>query len=177
MIVVSTGTNGAAFDRLLSAVATLEPHEAMIVQHGPGLIRIPGATCVPYLTFDEYVDHVVSARLVITHGGVGSVLVSLMHGKRPIVMPRTAIRGEAIDDHQVDFAQRLGALGLLTLVEDDAELRAAVSAASAGSALEPRIRRGALASDLERFILGRVDRATIHESGVVPPPTPPEPNA
>ena len=49
-----------------------------------------------------------------------------------IVMPRRHELGEAVDDHQVGLARRLGASGLVTLVEDQAQLTAAVTGEPSG---------------------------------------------
>jgi len=122
VILVTTGTNGAPFDRLLRAVDSIESDEPVVVQHGPSQIRPAGATCVGYLSFDELVEQIRGARVVITHGGVGSVVVALMHERRPVVVPRLARFGEAVDDHQLAFGRRLRADGLITLVDDVSRL-------------------------------------------------------
>jgi UDP-N-acetylglucosamine transferase subunit ALG13 len=67
------------------------------------------------------------ARVVVTHGGAGSVLGALAAGHRPLVVPRRAAGDEAVDDHQVDFARRLERDGLITFVDDPAELRRVVA--------------------------------------------------
>ena len=122
MILVTTGTNGAAFDRLLRQIEYIDSAEDVLVQHGPSQIRPSGATCVPFLSFEALVDAVRSARAVVTHGGVGSVLIAAMEGKLPFVVPRLARYGEAVDDHQLTFARRLDSEGIVTLVEDPAQL-------------------------------------------------------
>src|SRR5262249_9535034 len=53
MILVTTGTNAPAFDRLLRAVGELDVDEPVVVQHGPSIVRPPGATCLEYISFDE----------------------------------------------------------------------------------------------------------------------------
>ena len=60
-----------------------------------------GSTSSP---FDELVEHVRRARVVVSHAGVGSVLTALANGKRPVVVPRLHRFGEAVDDHQLPFA-------------------------------------------------------------------------
>src|SRR5262249_42866892 len=122
MILVSTGTNGESFDRLLGEVAALSLGEEMVVQHGPSKIRPAGARCVDYVTFDEYVGLVRRADCVVTHAGAGSVLVALMNGKRPVVVPRLTRFREAVDDHQLVFARRLATTGAVRLVEDPSRL-------------------------------------------------------
>ena len=129
MILVSTGTNGKAFDRLLKAVGTLQIESDMVVQHGPSRIRPSGARCVSYVSFDEYAQLVRDADAVVTHAGAGSVLVALMNGKRPLVVPRLARFNEAIDDHQLVFAHRLAASGLVHLVEEPTFLQETLQSA------------------------------------------------
>ena len=128
MIFVSVGTHEAPFDRMLHAVHQLELGEDVIVQYGPSAIRSAGATEVEYLSFDQMVGYIRDARAVVMHAGVGSVMVSLANGKRPIVMARLREHGEHVDDHQLELARRLDAHGLVTLVEDQGDLERALAA-------------------------------------------------
>ena len=121
MIFATTGTC-EPFDRLLQAFDAIELDEELVVQHGISPVRPRGARCVDFLAYDELVALVRSARVVVTHGGVGSVLTALANGKRPVVVPRSAGLGEAIDDHQLEFVRKLAATGVIDLVEDPAEL-------------------------------------------------------
>ena len=130
MIVVTVGSNGAPFDRLLRELDGIDATEDMLVQHGPSRIRPKNARCVPFLHFAELEAAVRSARLVVTHAGVGSVLLSLMNGKHPIVVPREARFGEVVDDHQVHFAERLAQDRLVTLVRDPRDLARALDESS-----------------------------------------------
>jgi len=156
VIFVTVGTNEASFDRLLHAVDALPRREALVVQYGYSSVRPRGATLHEFLTFDEIVEHAAAARVVVTHAGVGSVTVALTVGKRPIVVPRLHRYGEAVDDHQVPFARRLAASGLVTLVEDPAELGPALtldsSLAPSEAAPFP-----ALAADLRSYIAAAVE--------------------
>ena len=70
------------------------------------------------------------ARVVVTHAGVGSVMVSLANGKRPVVVPRLKSFGEAVDDHQLQLGRRFAAAGLVTLVEAPDGLGAALAPSS-----------------------------------------------
>jgi UDP-N-acetylglucosamine transferase subunit ALG13 len=152
MIVVSVGTNEARFDRLLTWVAGLRSEEPLVVQHGPSSVRPPGASCVEFLPFEELVALVRRSRAFVTHAGVGSIMMSLAAGRRPIVVPRLKRFGEAVDDHQVPLATRLGAEGMLTVVQTPEELERALSG------LEHAVATGsgatALAGDLRSYLLG-----------------------
>jgi UDP-N-acetylglucosamine transferase subunit ALG13 len=127
MIFVSVGTHEAPFDRLLCAVSELGLDEELVVQHGPSSARCDRALEFEYLSFDEVVDYIKDARAVVMHAGVGSVMIALANGKRPIVMARRREFGEHVDDHQVELARRLEGSGLVTLVEDIEGLREVLS--------------------------------------------------
>jgi UDP-N-acetylglucosamine transferase subunit ALG13 len=126
MIFVSVGTHEAPFDRMLDAVFALGLDEELVVQHGPSTVRANGAIATDYLSFDDVVRHIRDARAVVMHAGVGSVMISLANGKRPIVMARRERFGEHVDDHQVELARRLEANGLVTVVDDASSLAAAL---------------------------------------------------
>lgn len=161
MILVSTGTNGDPFDRLLDAVGSLRTDEEIVVQHGPSHVRPYGARCIAYVAFDEYTQLVHEARVVVTHAGTGSVLVTLMGGKRPIVVPRLARYREAVDDHQLFFARRLASVGLVQIVEDVALLGELLAAPAASSELGGALlARSPLIDDLGAYLGDVVGRDT-----------------
>jgi len=127
MIFVSVGTHEAPFDRLLRAVGELRADEELVVQHGPSAVRCDRATEFDYRPFDEVVELVRRARVVVTHAGVGSVMLALSNGKRPVVMARLRRFDEHVDDHQLELARRLADAGLVDLVEDGAGLSEALT--------------------------------------------------
>ena len=135
MIFVTVGTNEAPFDRLLDAVDALELDEELIVQHGSSLVHPEGALCVEALPLDELTALVRQARIVVTHAGVGTILTALANGKRAVVVPRLRCYGEAVDDHQVEFARRLHP-DLITLVENTDDLQAALELPSERDSIE-----------------------------------------
>jgi UDP-N-acetylglucosamine transferase subunit ALG13 len=124
VIFVTVGSSNFPFDRLLQAVDALELDDQVIVQVGVSSVRPRRATCVGYLPFCGVVEHVIAARHVVTHAGVGSILVALANDKRPLVIPRLARFAETVDDHQLDCAKRFAVAGLVTLVEDPSNLQA-----------------------------------------------------
>ena len=118
MILVIVGSSQFPFDRLLRAVDGRVHAELVVVQHGASQIRPPGAECVPFVPLETLVDLIRQARAVVTHAGVGSMLLALTNGKRPFVVPRLRAFRETVDDHQVESARRFAKAGLVTLVED-----------------------------------------------------------
>jgi beta-1,4-N-acetylglucosaminyltransferase len=136
MILVILGTSELQFDRLLRAFETVSRDEPLFIQRGGSRFEPAGAECVEYLEFAELVDLVRRARLVVTHAGVGSIMTALAQGKRPVVVPRLHRFGEAVDDHQVGLARRLGTTGLVTVVEDLEELGDAIGRGDGDSRVE-----------------------------------------
>ena len=125
-------------------------------------------------------DHARRARVVVSHAGVGSIMLALMAGRRPVVVPRIAALGEAVDDHQVPLARRLDAAGLVRLVEDPDDLAAAVS--ESGSREPMRTGEGTdLARELHAYLRGVVplpaggpNRGDLTPTGAAPTRLPPE---
>jgi UDP-N-acetylglucosamine transferase subunit ALG13 len=98
------------------------------VQFGPSTVRsLRASVQAEYLPFDEVVAYIRKARAVVMHAGVGSVMISLANGKRPIVMARRQEFGEHVDDHQLELARRMDATGLATFVDDQDALGAALA--------------------------------------------------
>ena len=149
MIFVTVGTNEARFERLVEAAGRIPGDEELVIQTGHCLGRPERAACVPFLDFDDMLDHARRARAVVCHAGVGSIMMSLSAGRRPVVMPRLAALGEAVDDHQVPLARRMAQDGLVLLVEDPADLPAAVAADGATAAIA-----GGGGTDLARELAG-----------------------
>lgn len=127
MILVTVGTNEAPFDRLVGAVASLAAVDSVVLQRGHSGLEPDGVRAVDFLPFEELASLARDAETIVTHAGVGSILLSLTCGKVPLVVPRLKLHGEAVDDHQVSLAQRLGEAGLVRVVDDVELLVAAVS--------------------------------------------------
>ena len=126
MIVVTTGTNEWAFDRLVRLAARVAGDEDLFMQFGSSTEPHGHGTWVDFVSFEELEARMREARVVITHAGVGSVMLARRCGHRPVVLPRLGKLREAVDDHQVELGRRLHAAGLVTFVEDEAEMAAAV---------------------------------------------------
>ena len=159
MIFVTVGS-ADPFDRLVAAAGSLALVDPdVVVQRGRSTVEPAGATRHDFLPYERVEELMGASRAVVCHAGVGSVLTALLQGRRPVVVPRRKALGEAVDDHQVAFAARLAAAGLVTLVEDLDLLAETVRRASAGI---ERVALGEeLADDLRRYIAGSTGRAPV----------------
>ncbi len=157
MILVTVGTLHFPFERLLRAVDELPGDEELIVQSRAPGTRPARARCVEDFPYEQLVAEIRRARVVVCHAGVGSILTALANGKRPIVVPRLGRYGEAVDDHQLAFGRRLAEAGLVTLVEDPAELATAVASPPGAPPHEGGANRLALdvRATLERLVYSR----------------------
>ena len=159
MILVTVGSSRFPFDRLLRAVDLLPRDEELVVQHGPSGVRPEGARCVPFLPFDSLGELVRDAHVVVTHGGVGSILLALSLGKQPLVVPRLRRFGETVDDHQLESARRFGRDNLVTLVEDPQELAGVIASLDGTARPERRQEEVPLVQELRRYIHAAVGAA------------------
>ncbi|MEG3635302.1 glycosyltransferase [Micromonospora palythoicola] len=124
-MLVAVGTDKHPFDRLVDWLAQwhdeVDGKVRLTVQHGhTGAADLPDA--VPFLGHAELQAAMAQADLVVCHGGPATILEARRHGHLPIVVPRDPSRGEHVDDHQLLFARRLGAAGLVALCESRQEL-------------------------------------------------------
>jgi beta-1,4-N-acetylglucosaminyltransferase len=150
VIFVTLGTQVFQFDRLLRVLDALPGDEELVIQCGRASFRPARAVWFDQLSYEELVDYTRRARVVVCHAGVGSVLTSLEHGRRPVVVPRLHAYGEAVDDHQLPFARRLAEADQVTLVEDLDTL--AYALASAESPVQRPAPGAGLALDLRAYL-------------------------
>jgi UDP-N-acetylglucosamine--N-acetylmuramyl-(pentapeptide) pyrophosphoryl-undecaprenol N-acetylglucosamine transferase len=151
VIFVSTGTNEAPFDRLTRAARDL-PDAPLLVQYGSSGVTAGPGTWRDFLSFEEMEAAMREAQHVVVHAGVGSILLALRCQRRPLVVPRRP-GIEAVDDHQLGLARRLDRAGLVRLIEDPADLPAAIAqpVAAAGAAPGPGTAR--LSEELRVFLV------------------------
>ena len=154
MIFVTVGTHEAGFDRLVEAVGRLPGEEEVLLQAGYSTVRPDRARCVDFLGFEEMVATIRRARVVVCHAGVGSIMVSLMNGRRPVAVPRLARLGEHVDDHQLELGRRLAERELIHLVEDTRQLPGAVALDGARDRFAAT--DGPLAAEIRAFIAARL---------------------
>ena len=134
-VLVTVGTERFPFERVLdSAMAALEEGAEVAWQtgHTPVRVTLPGLHR-QWWPAHQLREAVAAADVVVTHAGVGSVLMALRAGRCPVVVPRLGSLGEHIDDHQVEFARRLADRGLVVLAEPGAALAPLMARAARSS--------------------------------------------
>ena len=130
-VFVTVGTDHHPFTRLLSWVdewSAAHPKDEVVVQHGASPVR--AATPGPHhelMEVEELRTQLARADVAVCSAGPGAVMDARAQGRFPVVVPRLAALGEAVDDHQVAFARHLESHGLARCVESAADLDAALS--------------------------------------------------
>jgi len=120
-VVVTLGTMRTyEFRRLLERMVAILPADIEVLwQTGctdtDGL-PIKGRLGVPAAELEQAMR---DADVVVTHAGTGSALAALAAGKVPILVPRSAERGEHVDSHQQQTGTELARRGLAVSVDAD----------------------------------------------------------
>ncbi|ADB53706.1 D-glucuronyl C5-epimerase family protein [Conexibacter woesei] len=124
MIFATVGTHQDGFPRMLKALEALplDGGEELVVQHGHGAPPANATRAEAFLPFPAMAELFATARVVVTHAGVGSILLATRAGHTPIVVPRLARNGEHVDDHQVELARALERDGRVVVCWDEAQL-------------------------------------------------------
>lgn len=156
MIFVTVGTQ-MHFDRLISAVdewAGTDTSRTVVAQAGPSTYRPKFIKSVPFMSAQDFRDHMHQARVIVSHAGMGSIITALEFGKRIIVMPRRADQGEHRNDHQVATAKYFGSQGHVLVASDKEELFQKLSQFRSGDTVEPisSTASPALISTLRKFV-------------------------
>ena len=156
MILFTVGSTEQPFDRLVRAAAALEGDEPLLVQYGSSSVTHGPGEWIDFLSFDDLAQVAEQARAVVCHAGVGSIMLARRFGHRAIVVPRRHHLGEAVDDHQLALAQRLAVSGMVTLVEDERSLPAALAAPDAVEVTAREVLQGpgALTADVRSLLVG-----------------------
>jgi len=130
MIFVTVGTHEQPFDRLVKAIDRLKEEkiieQEVFVQNGYSPYKPGFCQYRDFIPFEEMMSRMEEAEIVITHGGTGSIMLVLYHGKVPLVMPRQSKYDEHIDDHQVLFCKTMEAKGKIIAVYEADDLESVI---------------------------------------------------
>jgi len=109
LILVLVGMHSVAFDRLVQAADRLATQldENVIIQRGCSTYIPVFATSFDYITCKQIEKLTTEARVVVTHAGAGSIILTLRLGKSVVIVPRSRKLGKGLDDHQQQLAYAL----------------------------------------------------------------------
>lgn len=133
MILVLLGTQDNSFHRLLEKIQELINKkvikEKVIVQAGRTKFESKDMEIFSLVPQDKLKELMEEADLVITHGGVGSIVMALKMGKKTIAVPRLSEFGEHVNDHQIQIVDSFNKQGFLIGVTELSNLEEALEKA------------------------------------------------
>lgn len=127
LIFVTVGTEQYPFNRLCAAVddwlcAAERKDIDVVYQTGSSTYRPRRGMVESFMPFRDIRAHVERASVVVAHAGVGTVDLCVSVNKKPVIFPRRRMYGEAIDDHQVEYARHVERYGYVYCAETECVL-------------------------------------------------------
>lgn len=131
LVFVTVGTHEQSFNRLVKCIDELKGngviHEEVIIQIGFSTYEPSNCVWRKLLSYQEMIENVAAAHIVITHGGPSSFFMPLQIGKIPIVVPRQKKYKEHVNNHQVDFSKAVAErIGNIIVVKEMNQLERAI---------------------------------------------------
>ena len=124
MIFVTVGAQ-MPFDRMVRAVdewAAARGRSDVFAQINETDYRPRHIEWTRFIEPEQFRARVESARVLVAHAGMGSILTALETGKPILVMPRRGDLQETRNDHQIATAKRFLELGKVAVAFDEKEL-------------------------------------------------------
>ena len=130
MILILLGTQNNSFHRLIEEIERLIKKgiikEKVIVQAGYTKYITKKMKIFDFMTKEELEEWQNKADLVITHGGVGSILQAITKQKKVIAIPRLHEYGEHVNDHQKEIVELFHQKGYIIGIQRVEELQKAI---------------------------------------------------
>ena len=126
MIFVTLGTQDKPFERLLASIEEqIEKGniiEEVVVQAGYTKYATEKMQVFDLVDREEFVRLVNECNILITHGGLGSILTGLKNNKKVIACPRLYKYGEHMNDHQMQIVSVFAKEGYLLEYQENDDL-------------------------------------------------------
>ena len=110
MILIMLGTQNNSFHRLLEEVQRCIDNkiiqDEVVVQAGSTKFKSKDMKIFKLVSSQKLDKYMEDADLIITHGGVGSIVSCIKKGKKVIAVPRYRKYGEHVNDHQKDIERK-----------------------------------------------------------------------
>ena len=124
MIFVTLGTQDKSFKRLLDAIQKEIDNgnikEKVVVQAGHTKYNSNDMEIFDLIDREKFSELMKECDLLITHGGVGSILTGLKNNKKVIAAPRLKEYKEHTNNHQLEIIEKFSDAGyILPLYEFD----------------------------------------------------------
>lgn len=127
MILVTLGTQDKKFYRLLESLQKQIDRglikDKIVVQAGCSSdFKTNSMEIFNLIPIDQFEQLIKECDILITHGGVGSILSGLKNNKKVIAIPRLSKYGEHVNDHQLQIVNNFSESGYIMTVDNIDEL-------------------------------------------------------
>ncbi len=122
MIFVTVGTQDKPFDRLLRYLDEADIKDEVIIQSGFTKYSGNRYEAHDYLDKDLFDRYLKEADVIITHGGVGTIMKALFNKKKVIACARLSKYGEHQNDHQIQIIKALKDQGYILELNENNKL-------------------------------------------------------
>ena len=130
MILVTLGTQDKQFKRLLDMIEEQiklkNIKDKVIVQAGYTKYESKNMEIFDLIDRQKFSKLISECDLLITHGGVGSIINGLQNNKKVIVVPRLSKYKEHINDHQLQITDNFAKAGYIIPVYENDKLEDAL---------------------------------------------------
>jgi len=109
MIFVTVGNDFRSFDRLLKKmdeIAPLIPNE-ILIQRGYSSYLPKNTKYFDFVSMPKAIEYIQKSELVVSHAGIGTIILCKGHGIPILILPRREKYGEHMNDHQMEIAKAL----------------------------------------------------------------------
>ena len=126
MILVTLGTQDKSFKRLLEAIDRQVElgniKDKIVVQAGCTKYESKNMEIFDLIPMEKFDDLIKSCDLLITHGGVGSIITGLKNNKKVIAAARLFKYKEHTNDHQLQIIENFSNDGYILGLDNFDEL-------------------------------------------------------
>ncbi len=171
MILVTLGTQDKGFDRLLKAIdreikkGTIT--DRVVVQAGYTEYQSDKMEIFDMIDKEALEKLTQEADLIITHGGVGSILTALSYGKTIIAVPRLKKYKEHTNDHQKQIVNRFAKEGYILAAKDLSQLGKMIEKAKTFHPKKYRSNRDQFLQVIDQYIIDTNHTSWLNRDGKI----------
>lgn len=122
MILVTLGTQDKPFNRLLEAIDKQiklgNIKDKVVVQAGLTKYESKDMEIIDFIPIEKFDDLIKSCDILITHGGVGSIITGLKNHKKVIAAARLSKYKEHYNDHQLQIIENFSREGYILSLDN-----------------------------------------------------------
>ncbi len=109
MIFVTVGNDFRGFDRLLKKMDEIAPliSTETVMQKGYSKYLPQNTQYFSFVAMDRAIEYIQKSELVVSHAGIGTIILCREYGIPLLILPRRKGYGEHMNDHQMEIAKAL----------------------------------------------------------------------